>query len=343
MADMNVMRLLDASLNRAREAFRVLEDYARFVADDTELSRELKDCRHALASATGAVQAEAIQFRNTVGDVGIGIKTEAERGREDLTHVVIANGKRLGEALRSIEEYLKIVDPSAAARVEAIRYQVYSIEKRIDQRLRPTFEGVRLYVLITESVCRRPWLEAAEMAIEGGADCLQLREKDLDGGELLRRARALVALSRKRRKICIINDRVDVAMLSGADGVHLGQEDLPVHEARRILGANKIVGVSTHNLEQANLAVADGADYLGVGPFFKSATKPRDFVAGPEYARAAVESIHIPLVAIAGIGLGNVSEVLATGVKAIAVTAAVIGQDDPAKAARELKAAMGSV
>jgi thiamine-phosphate pyrophosphorylase len=166
---------------------------------------------------------------------------------------------------------------------------------------------------------------------------LQLREKDLDGGELLARARLLIALCHKHNVISIINDRPDIALLSGADGVDLGQQDLPAREARKILGRDKIIGVSTHNLEQARRAVEDGADYIGVGPFFKSSTKPRDFVAGPGFAREVVAKLRIPAVAIAGITQENLNEVLATGVKAVAVTAAVAGCDDPRQAAMRLK------
>jgi thiamine-phosphate pyrophosphorylase len=283
--------------------------------------------------------ADAILQRDTPGDIGTEIKTPAERVRQDLAAVVTAAGKRFGEALRVIEECLKTADPSAAGRVERLRYQGYTIEQRLAQTLRPggLFASVRLYVLITESICRRPWLAAAEEAIAGGADCLQLREKNLDGGEFLRRARQLVELCRSRKVLCIINDRVDIAALSKADGVHLGQEDVPATAARQILGAARIIGVSTHRIEQARQARLDGADYIGVGPVFPSPTKPREFVAGLGYARQAAESVEIPAVAIAGIDLSNVDDVWATGVSAIAVTAAVVGCDDIRQAARNLK------
>jgi thiamine-phosphate pyrophosphorylase len=137
--------------------------------------------------------------------------------------------------------------------------------------------------------------------------------------------------------MCVINDRSEIALLSGADGVHLGQQDLPAREARKILGRDKIIGVSTHNLEQAQRAVLDGADYIGVGPFFKSPTKPRDFIAGPVFAREVVEKIRIPAVAIAGITHENLGEVLATGIKAVAVTSAVAGSGDVRAAAAAFK------
>jgi len=214
------------------------------------------------------------------------------------------------------------------------------VEQRIARTLRPAsqFADVRLYVLITESACKLPWQQVAEQAILGGADCLQLREKNLEGGELLSRARFLVELCRRHSVLCIINDRVDVAMLSNADGVHVGQTDVPAAEARKLPGADKIVGVSTPHIQQAKAAVRDGADYIGVGPFFKSATKPRDFAAGPQYAKQVAEHVKIPAVAIAGITEANVDEVSATGVKAVAVTAAVTGSDDPGNASARLKA-----
>jgi thiamine-phosphate pyrophosphorylase len=335
-----VLRILDANANRAREALRVVEDYARFVLNDEQLGGPLKQLRHDFASATAGFVADAILHRDTPGDVGTTMKTASEQSRQDVTHVVTAAGKRLGEALRTIEEYLKTEDAARAAQVESIRYRFYDLEQRIALTLPAAardFSRVRLYVLITESLCARPWLEVAEQAILGGADCLQLREKEMDAGEYFRRAVAFVELCRRRGVISLINDRVAIAIATGADGCHVGQTDLPAREARKLLGAGKVLGVSTHNIEQARQAVRDGADYIGVGPFFKSTTKTRDFIAGPDYARRVAESVPVPAVAIAGITEQNVDEVLATGMKAVAVTSAVCAAEDPRSAAERLK------
>ena len=337
-----VLRLLDANANRAREALRVVEDYARFVLDDRELSAILKEIRHELAGATRGFAGKAILYRDTPGDVGTAIKTQREGTRADLAGVVTAAGKRLGEALRSVEEFLKTRCPADAAKVESLRYRFYDIEHRLAFTLRPAACGLaslRLYVLITESACRIPWLEAAEQAILGGADGLQLREKDMEGGELLRRATQLVQLCRAHNVPCIVNDRPDVAALCAADGVHVGQGDLPAREVRKLLGPDRVLGVSTHDVEQARRALLDGADYVGIGPVFRSPTKPRDFVAGLEVAREVALAVpQIPTVAIAGIDAGNVDEVLRTGVRAIAVTSAVLSAEDVRGAAAELKA-----
>jgi thiamine-phosphate pyrophosphorylase len=335
-----VLRILDANANRAREALRVIEDYARFVLDDESLCGSLKALRHDFATATGGFVAEAVLHRDTPSDVGTRTKTPTEQTRDSTAHVVTAAGKRLGEALRTIEEYLKTADPLRAHFVEEIRYRFYDVEQRIALTLRPLspmFARVRLYVLITESTCKRPWLEVAEQAIQGGADCLQLREKHLDGGELLARGVKFVALCKQNGVISIINDRPDVALLAGADGVHVGQGDLPPREVRKLIGNRKFLGVSTHNLEQAKRAVGDGADYIGVGPFFRSETKTRDFVAGADYARQVVEHVRLPAVAIAGITEQNVDEVLATGIRCVAVTAAVCAAEDPRGAAARFK------
>jgi thiamine-phosphate pyrophosphorylase len=339
MQNSAILRILDANCNRAREALRVMEDYARFALDDRELCAGLKELRHGLAAATRDIVDQAILHRDASADVGMDVKTAAEFTRADAAEVVTAAGKRLGEALRSIEEFLKIEQPQTAAEVEKLRYRSYDIEQKLSHSARrgSSFEHVRLYVLITESICTRPWLETVKEAILGGAECLQLREKNLDAGELLIRARKLVELCHSHGTLCIINDRVDIALAANADGVHLGQHDIPAIDARRILGRDAIIGVSTHNIEQARAAQRDGADYIGVGPIFPSATKPRDILPGPAYARQVAQEIRIPAVAIAGITRENVDEVLATGIGRIAVAAAVAGAQDVRAAARALK------
>ena len=345
LPDPVVLRLLDANANRAREGLRVLEDYARFILNDDLIVEKLKTLRHHLREALSSVLTHAIACRNTPGDVGTQIKTKQEFMREGIADVVTAAGKRLSEALRSLEEYAKTISPRQAARLEKIRYAFYDIEQTVAMTLRPAgrFASVRLYVLITESFCRIPWLAAAEAAILGGADCLQLREKDLDSGELLARARRFVALCRKHNIISILNDRPDIALLAGADGIHLGQTDLSPLAARQILGPDRIIGVSTHCLSDARQALRDGADYIGVGPMFPTTTKQRDFIAGPKYAREVARRIALPGVAIGGITPDNAAEVARTGIQAIAVTQAVLCTNNPQLAARKLKRIFSSI
>ena len=199
-----------------------------------------------------------------------------------------------------------------------------------EQRLR----SMRLYALLTEEHCRRAWFETAELVLAGGADVVQLREKQLEDSDLLRRALALRRLTERFSALFIVNDRPDVAVLSGADGVHLGQEDLPVEEVRRMVGPEMIIGLSTHTAEQAAAAEGRGADYVGVGPVFPTGTKGYAEGGGPELVSRLCSATELPTVAIGGITPESVRSVLQAGAQAVAVCAGLCGADDPAEAAR---------
>jgi thiamine-phosphate pyrophosphorylase len=349
--DPGLLRIIDAAANRAREALRVMEDVARFALDDADLSAALKTARHEFDAAAGALAADAggasalLAARNTPGDVGTQITTARESSRAGLRDVAAAACKRLAEALRSLEECAKVASPPGAARLEALRYRGYELERRLLTALgagrAPQWA---LCVLITESLCRHhPWEDVARLAIEGGADCLQLREKTLDAGELLARARRLVAIARGRAAV-IINDRPDVALLAGADGVHVGQTDLSVRDVRRLAGDRLLVGVSTSNLDQARRAAAEGADLCGVGPMFATTTKHKPVLAGPEYLRAFVAELgdRMPHLAIGGITPENIRDLAAAGCRGVAVSAAVCAAQHPAKVCRALREGLGS-
>ena len=333
--------MLDANLNRCREGLRTAEDVARFALDDAALTRELRGLRQELTAAFATIESDAVGWRDTPGDVATSTKQAEPAERRDLANLAIAGIKRSQEALRVIAEVAKVVHPDAATTAERLRYRSYEIERRLRLALRvgERFASVRLYLILTESACRRGWLETAEAAIAGGVggvDCLQLREPDLPAGELLARAKRLRELCRDAGVLFIVNDRPDVALLSKADGVHVGQTDLPAADVRRIVGPRAIVGVSTHTIGQVRQARRDGADYVGVGPVFPSATKPRDILPGLAFAGAAAELNLLPTVAIAGITPANAADVWATGVTSIAVASAITMQDDPAAAARAL-------
>ncbi len=336
-----VHRLLDAAANRGREAIRVMEDAARFILDDAELSGGLKQLRHDLASALAGLPIEPAA-RDTPGDVGTAIATAAESDRASAREVVIASGKRLSEALRSLEEYAKTIDPDVARAIEQLRYRGYDLEQRMNDAMtaRRRAPQWRLCVLITESLCAgRDWRDVARQAVAGGADCLQLREKDLDGGELLTRARQMIEIASGRAAV-IINDRVDIALASGADGVHLGQHDLPCRAARRIAGDQLLIGVSTANLEQAKRAQSDGAAYCGVGPMFPSRTKAKPTLAGLAYLREYVAWGQLPHLAISGIDPDRAAEIASAGGRGVAVSSAACGAPDVAAAVRDIAAAL---
>jgi thiamine-phosphate pyrophosphorylase len=173
-------------------------------------------------------------------------------------------------------------------------------------------------------------------AIAGGVDAVQLRDKASSDREMLRIARDLRRWTRECDALLFVNDRPDLARAAHADGVHLGQEDFPVKEARRIVGPDALIGLSTHTIEQARGAAAEGADYIGVGPVFPSRTKQFTELAGLEFVEAVAREIRLPSFCIGGIEPGNIAQVAHMGAKRFAVGAAISQASDPREIAREL-------
>ncbi len=341
--DVDTARILDASANRAREALRVLEDYARFTLADAYLSGQLKQLRHDLAQALSLLPASLLlEARDTLHDVGTAISTEAEWQRPSLQAVIQANAKRLQEALRSLEEYGKVVAIEFAQQIEKIRYATYTIERAIVHggRTRDRLADAQLYVLVTDALCNASLVGTVKEAALGGAQIIQLREKSIDDRTLLARARDVRAVTRAAGVLFIVNDRPDIARLADADGVHLGQDDLPIQQARRIVGPDALIGVSTHSIEQVRRAVLEGANYLGIGPTFPSQTKSFAAFAGLDFVKQALAETSLPAFALGGIHPGNIEQVRAAGARRIAVSHAVCAAADPRAATRQLRAAL---
>ena len=196
----------------------------------------------------------------------------------------------------------------------------------------------KLYVIVDRNAsARRDLIYVAKEAIVGGADMIQLRDKDATVKDLIMLGRALRKLTYKSGVLFIVNDRTDIAKAVDADGVHLGQDDLPIKIARSILGKHKIIGLSTHSISQAEEAQKKGADYIGVGPIFATPTKPEYKTVGVDLIRKVKDKIKIPFVAIGGINESNLDRVLTAGASRIAVIRAVCGAEDIRRAARNLK------
>ena len=339
-AEVGAARALDANFNRAQEAARVLEDYCRFALDDRFLTQEVKDLRHAVAAASASLPPHLLlASRETLRDVGVSVSSPGEYERSAPADVARANLKRLQESLRSLEEFGKLFGPALGRELEALRYRAYTLERAVVSggRARERMGGARLYVLLTGGQCAGALDWTIARAAAGGADVVQLREKSLTDRELLDRARNVRRWTRDARVLFIVNDRPDIARLSEADGVHLGQDDLAVAEARRILGADALIGVSTHTIEQVRRAVLDGADYIGVGPVFPSRTKSFDEFPGLEFVRSATAETSLPAFALGGISPENVAEAVAAGARRVAVGAAVTTTADPERVARLLR------
>jgi len=199
----------------------------------------------------------------------------------------------------------------------------------------------RVCVLLTGRLCARPWRDVLAAALEGGADCIQVREKELSTRELFERVRAVIDRARPAGAATVVNDRADVALACGADGVHVGQDDLSVRDVRRLAGERLLVGASTHSLQEARAAVESGADVCGVGAMFATGTKPGIAPGGAGYLRAYLSSFGgVPHLAIGGITVANVHELSAAGCRGVAVSGAVCGAPDPAAVVRALRSAL---
>lgn len=335
----NLKRILDANLNRASEAARILEEIARFMLDDKDLSEKLKNIRHKINAVQEESYSGYLDARDSENDVGVEIKNSDKR--IDIENIFKANIKRLQQSLRTLAEY-SVENSENAALFEKLRYTSYTLEKIMWEGVNALINGGKssldkkcLY-LVTNSdkfATEDEFLDAVASALQGGVDVLQLREKNMSAKKILELGKKLKQLCSEYGATFIVNDRIDIAALLNADGVHLGQDDLDVNSARKILGKDKIVGISTHAPEQALKAVADGADYIGVGPVFATPTKEGRIPVGLEYVKWASENIDIPAFAIGGIDEENIEQVIEAGAKRVAVVRAIINANRPQKAA----------
>lgn len=332
-------RLIDANLNRASEGIRVLEDISRFLLNNRVLTGKLKAVRHDVRKSMKEYVEDIIIFRDSVGDVGPsvseGLKVE---GKANVNELVIANFKRTQEALRSIEETLKVFGmEDLSRRCEKNRYSVYTLEKEFFAALKTKNKrdmlNTDIYCLTSkEHSMGRDNIEVVRQMLDAGVKLIQYREKDKSMLEKYRQCVKIRELTYDAGATFIVNDHMDIAKSVMADGVHLGQDDMPIEAARQVLSDSMIIGISTHSPEQAMNAIEGGADYIGVGPIFKTFTK-KDVCdpVGFEYLDYVVKNVDIPFVAIGGIKLHNLKQVRERGAKCAALVTEIVGAEDIGK------------
>ncbi len=338
----SVYRIIDANFNRAREAVRVIEEFCRFALNSGQLTERAKQLRHELSAAIDKLDAgRLISSRNTLGDVGAGKTVDNQLTRSSLSDCFTAACKRLTEGLRTLAEMAQTINPAVAETIEKLRFTAYTLEKDIVLFSDTTerFKPVRLYVIISSNL-PADVLSLTHRCVAGGADCIQLRAKAVDDDELFALAVEFVKICKSSSILSIINDRVDIAVAAGADGVHLGQDDLPTECARKLQLAPLIIGKSTHSIKQLRAACDELPTYVSLGPVFSTGTKPTAKPVGLDYVTQATEILAgtgIGHVAIGGITLDNIGQVLNAGAKAIAVGLAITEAGDPTAACRALK------
>lgn len=331
-------RIIDANLNRATEALRVLEEIARFRLDDKKLSTELKNIRHEICLFFDCDYEKLIASRDTVNDIGTGIQNPTKVAREysSIENIFRSNFKRLEQALRVLCEYGNLSDK--------FRYDVYTIEKNMNESLKMDIKKYllkdkRLY-LVTNSdnfESDSDFLDRVALAIKSGVDIVQLREKNKPASKIIEYGKIIRQLTSEYGALFIVNDRVDLAQILNADGVHLGQDDIDIFSARKILGEKMIIGISTHKSQDAIEAMKNGADYIGVGPIYKTPTKPNREAAGLDYLKWAADNVDIPFYAIGSIDLNTIDEVISYGARRVALVRAIMNSDNIEKTVMILK------
>jgi thiamine-phosphate pyrophosphorylase len=340
------LRVIDANLNRAGEGLHLLEDVARLMLDDAELSQQLKAMRHEIVRGDEVFNQQLVQSRDSEGDVGVDSEAPGEAKTRELPIVVVANSRRVQESLRILEELAKVpatpkLDPE---RFKRARFALYTIEQKMLSRLLRRDKTGRLsglYAVVdSDSLGGRRHLEVAQELIGGGARIIQLRDKSRDKSERLAITQGLKELCSKHGALFIVNDYIGLVLATDADGLHLGQKDLPVSVARKILPIDKIIGCSVTNVEQAKAAEADGADYLAVGSMYPTSSKEGAVVVGIEGLRRVKQAVSLPLVAIGGINKDNAAEVMAAGAGAVAVISAILKAKDIKGATRQIIASL---
>ncbi|MCU0849375.1 MAG: thiamine phosphate synthase [Spirochaetes bacterium] len=324
---------IDACLNRALEGIRVCEDVMRFCSRDSGISTRLKGLRHGVLEEIRRIPGEwVLGGRDVEGDAQRFVDLPGEMSRGSLGAVFSSNLHRAAEAVRTLEEMMKLASAShpecgdSPASCRRIRFELYSVEKEAVSLLDRSGRSERirntLYAILdSKFIPENGYADAARVFAGAGAGVIQLRMKDVPGGRVLETAKSVASVCREKGVLFIVNDHPGIAALSGADGVHLGQDDIPVNEARRLLPGGMIIGISTHSYEQALSAVGSGPDYIAVGPVYGTSSKNGEDMppVGLDAVRRISALTRMPVVGIGGISPDRIGELFEAGCDSAAV------------------------
>ncbi len=346
------LRIIDANLNRSSEGLRFLEDIARFLFNDAVLCQQLRVIRHNLAEVAKSLSVKLLSQRNSEHDVGANVDvvvSKAKQSPQNLLGLITANAKRVEESLRVMEELAKLSEISSvlnSAKFEQARFTLYTLERELISKTLRQDKIKRLsglYVILDRQVLAgRDELDIASEVIREGVKIIQLRDKQNGNkGELLYIAQKLKNLCVESNVLLIINDYLDLVLAVNADGLHIGQGDLPLPIIRKELPVDKIVGCSVTTVSQAIKAQNEGADYIAIGSIFPTATKRGASVVGIDRLKEVKEAIVTPIVAIGGINEDNIGQVMAAGADSVAVISAVLNKEDVKGSVQQLVTKMG--
>ena len=326
--DLRVYQIIDANLDRAREGLRVLEDWARFGLGGNDFVAKIKNYRQILGKNHLEVYK---QSRNYIEDQFKGLTHQEQNNRKTPEQIIYSNASRVQEALRVIEEFSRLNNHKLSKIASEIRYEIYSLEidlLSLSNRKRSVkiLKENDLYVITDK---RENLLEIIEDILFSGVKIIQHRFKKGTDKDNLEEAIQIKNLCKKYNSLFIINDRVDIALASDADGIHLGQDDLDLKTARKLLGYSKIIGISANNKLDISTAIKDGCNYIGIGPIFKTETKKDKKPLGIEKIKTLTKDLNIPWFAIGGVTKNNISYLKSNGFKKVALVSELMNSKDP--------------
>ena len=326
--DLRTYQIIDANLDRAREGLRVLEDWARFGLGENDFVAKIKNFRQILGKNHLEVYK---QSRNHIEDQCKGLIHKEQLKRSTPEKIISSNAGRVQEALRVIEEFSRQHNDKLSKIASEIRYEIYSLE--IDllrlNNCKKSGEILKendLYVITDQ---KENLLEIIEEILIAGVKIIQHRFKIGTDKDHLQEAIQIKNLCKRYNSLFIVNDRIDIALASNADGIHLGQDDLDLKTARKLLGYSKIVGISANNAIDISNALKEGCDYIGIGPVFETTTKKNKKPIGIEKIKTLTKDLNIPWFAIGGITTNNISYLKSNGLNKVALVSQIMNSDDP--------------
>ncbi len=326
--DLRIYQIIDANLDRAREGLRVLEDWARFGLGKEKYVERIKNFRQILGKNHLEVYK---QSRNHNEDKCKGLSHQEQINRKTSEQIISSNSGRVQEALRVIEEFSRLHNNELSKIASEIRYEIYTLEidllnlskyKKSEEILKEN----DLYVITNE---QDNLLEIIEEILIAGVRIIQYRFKTGTDKDHLKEAIQLKKLCKRYNSLFIVNDRLDIALASNADGIHLGQDDFDLKTARKLLGYSKIIGISANNEIDIPNALKQGCDYIGIGPVFETTTKKDKKPIGIEKIKTLTKDLNIPWFAIGGIELNNISYLKKNGFKKVALVSQLMNSKDP--------------
>ena len=326
--DLRIFQIIDANLDRAREGLRVLEDWARFGLGDNEFVIKIKNFRQLLGKNHLKIYK---QSRNYTVDQCKGITHSEQFKRKTPEQIICSNACRVQEALRVVEEFSRLHNHQLSEIASEIRFEIYTLEVELlslskRKKSAQIIKENHLYVITDQ---KEKLTEIIEGLLIAGVKIIQHRFKRGTDKDHLEEAIKIKNLCKSYNSLFIINDRVDIALASNADGIHLGQDDLDLKTARKLLGYSKIVGISANNAIDISNALREGCDYIGIGPVFETTTKKNKKPLGIENIKTLTKDLNIPWFAIGGIKSSNILYLKRNGFKKFALVSQLMNSEDP--------------